>query len=190
MTDLNFIQEYTRNGRELTKEKIEYLTSNSKLKGYVGNRQCGKTYLLYQDLICNAFNNPGDYLVVAPNFPTLRVIQQYIRNCLEDFILDFEPVSVFPSHTIKKISNGSTITFISGVNVNEGFIRGRNYKAVYIDEPRFITRILDLLDLLTLVVARDCGYVSVFGTVNMEFATQLEEIGFKLIYSKEGYNGL
>ena len=35
MTDLNFIQEYTRNGRELTKEKIEYLTSNSKLKGYV-----------------------------------------------------------------------------------------------------------------------------------------------------------
>ena len=145
---------------------------------------------MYQDLICKAFNNPGDYLVVAPNFPTLRVIQQYIRNCLEDFMLDFEPVSVLPSHNIKKIPNGSTITFVSGANVNEGFIRGRNYKAVYVDEPRLITRILDLLDLLVLVVARDCGYVSVFGTVNIEFAAQLEEIGFKLIYSKEGYDGL
>ena len=39
MTDLNFIQEYTRNGRELTKEKKEYFTSNSKLNGYVGNRE-------------------------------------------------------------------------------------------------------------------------------------------------------
>ena len=185
MTDLNFIQEYTRNGRELTKEKIEYLTSNSKLKGYIGNRQCGKTYLLYQDLICNAFNNPGDYLVVAPNFPNLRVIQQYIRNCLEDFMLDFEPVSVFPSHTIKKISNGSTITFISGVNVNEGFIRGRNYKAVYIDEPRFVNDILDLIGLLRPIMASESGYVSVFGTINEEFVSLLEDIGFDLTRSIE-----
>ena len=59
------------------------------------------------------------------------------------------------------------------------------------DILEFVTNIiLDLLDLLTLVVARDCGYVSVFGTINMEFAAQLEEIGFRLIYSKEGYNGL
>ena len=182
MTDIKFVEEYTSNDKAITDDKLEYLQCNSKLKGYVGERQCGKTFLLYQDLICNAFNNPGDYLVVAPNYPTLRIIQQYIRNCLEDFMLDFEPVSSFPSHTIKKIPNGSTITFISGVNVNEGFIRGRNYKAVYIDEPRSITRILDLLDLLTLVVAGDRGYISVFGTVNMEFAAQLEEIGFNLIY--------
>lgn len=190
MTDINFIQECTRNKRELTKDKIDYLINNSRLKGYVGPRQCGKTYLLYQDLICNAFNNPGDYLVVAPNFPTLRTIQQYIKNCLDDFLLNFESVAIVPGYTIKKIPNGSTITFISGANLTEYFLYGKTYKAVYIDEPLLINRILDLIDLLCSLTVCEHSYISVFGTVNIEFTTLLKNIGFELIYSEDEKYGL
>ena len=185
MTDLDFIQECTRNKRELTEDKVKYLTTNSMFKGYIGPRQCGKTYLLYQDLICNAFNNPGDYLVISPNYPTLRTIQEHIKKCLDDFILKFEPVAVFPGHTIKKIPNGSTITFISNANVNEHFLLGRTYKAVYIDEPRFVNDILDLIELLCPIIASESGYVSVFGIINEEFVSLLEDIGFDLTRSIE-----
>ena len=80
MTDIKFIEEYTNNDKAITDDKLEYLQCNSKLKGYVGERQSGKTFLLYQDLVCNAFNIKGDYLVIAPNYPELKLVQDYINN--------------------------------------------------------------------------------------------------------------
>lgn len=186
MTNIDIIKEYTQNGKEIPQDKLDYLTSNKRLKGYIGPRQCGKTYLLYQDLISNAFTNPGDYLVIAPNFPVLRIIQQHIEKCLKEFLLDFEYVSVSPNCTIKKMQNGSTVTFISNSSRMEAeyLMRGkRNYKAVYIDEPRAIDSIFNMIDLLKSSIAQECGYISVFGTINKEFAEELKSIGFKLTYN-------
>lgn len=185
MTDIDFIKEYTQDGNEIAQDKLNYLTSNNRLKGYIGPRQCGKTYLLYQDLICNAFNNPGDYLVIAPNFPSLRLIQQYMEGCLDKFLLDLDSAMTSSSYTIRRISNGSTVTFISGSRITEYFLCGKNYEAVYIDEPRFVDRMLDMVDLLGPAITQKCGYISVFGTVNEEFAEDLRSIEFKLIYSSE-----
>ena len=53
MTDINFIKEYTNNDKIITDDKLEYLQCEDRLKGYVGERQSGKTFLLYQDLILN-----------------------------------------------------------------------------------------------------------------------------------------
>ena len=87
--------------------------------------------------------------------------------------------------TIKKIPNGSTITFMSNANANKYFLLGRTYKAVYIDEPRFVNDILDLIELLRPIIASESGYVSVFGTINEEFISLLEDIGFDLTRSIE-----
>lgn len=185
MTDIDFIKEYTQDGNEIAQDKLNYLTNRNRLKGYIGPRQCGKTYLLYQDLICNAFNNPGDYLVIAPNFPSLRLIQQYMEECLDKFLLDLDSAMTSPSYTIRKIANGSTVTFISGSRITEYFLCGKSYKAVYIDEPRFVDRMLDMVDLLGPIIAQEYGYISIFGTVNKEFAEDLKSIGFNLIYNPE-----
>ena len=90
-----------------------------------------------------------------------------------------------PSYTIRKIANGSTVTFISSSRITEYFLCGKSYKAVYIDEPRFVDRMLDMVDLLGPIIAQEYGYISIFGTVNKEFAEDLKSIGFKLIYNPE-----
>ena len=184
MTDLMFIQNFTNNWNTLSDDKINYLTDTNRLKGYVGPRQSGKSYLLYQDLVCNAFNERADYLVIAPNYPSLRVIQNYVKDCLEGFMLEFETVASFPSYTTRRLPNGSTITFSSGSNLSSTLI-GRRFKNVYIDEPAHIRGICSTISHNILpVVACEGGYVAIFGTMDYEQARQFIDIGFSLTRSE------
>ena len=187
MTDINFIEEYTNNNRTITNDKLEYLQCGNRLKGYVGERQSGKTFLLYQDLVCNAFNIKGDYLVIAPNYPELNLVQDYIKKCLDNFLLDYKKTTSYSYYTIRELPNGSTITFINSHNL-DNFLRGRKFDYIYIDEPRYMEDIFNNITFLTQVVLRHHGQLSVFGTMNLEFANDLEQIGFKLFYSGD-YNG-
>ena len=181
MTDIKFIEEYTNNDKAITDDKLEYLQCNSKLKGYVGERQSGKTFLLYQDLVCNAFNIKGDYLVIAPNYPELKLVQDYIKKCLDNFLLDYKNTISYPNYTIRELPNGSTITFINSHNL-DNFSRGRKFDYIYIDEPRYMEDIFNNIVFLAQVVLRRHGQLSVFGTMNQEFTSELEQMGFNLIY--------
>lgn len=181
MTDIKFIEEYTNNDRTITDDKLRYLQCEDRLKGYVGERQSGKTFLLYQDLVCNAFNVKGDYLVIAPNYPELKLVQDYIKKCLDNFLLDYKKTISYSSYTIRELPNGSTITFINSHNL-DNFSRGRKFDYIYIDEPRYMEDIFNNIIFLVQVVLRHHGQLSVFGTMNQEFTSELEQMGFNLIY--------
>ncbi|MGM9543933.1 MAG: terminase large subunit domain-containing protein, partial [Romboutsia timonensis] len=142
--------------------------------------QSGKTYLLYQDLVCNAFNERADYLVISPNYPSLRIIQNYIESCLEGFMLDFETVASFPNYTIRRLPNGSTITFLSGSNLSSTLI-GRRFKSVYIDEASRIVGIHDtIMNNIMPTVCAEGGYISIFGTMDYEEAKSFMDMGFNI----------
>lgn len=180
MTDLMFIQNHTNNWMELNEDKINYLTDSHRLKGFIGPRQSGKTYLLYQDLVCNAFNERADYLVIAPNYPSLREIQNHIKDCLEGFMLEFETISSFPNYTTRRLPNGSTITFLSGSSLSSTLI-GRRFKSVYIDEAANIQGIHSTISHSILpIVAGEGGYVAIFGTMDYMQARQFMDMGFSL----------
>ena len=172
MTDINFIEEYTNNNRTITNDKLKYLQCGDRLKGYVGERQSGKTFLLYQDLVCNAFNIKGDYLVIAPNYPELNLVQDYIKRCLDNFLLDYKKTTSYSYYTIRELPNGSTITFINSHNL-DNFSRGRRFDYIYIDEPRYMEEILYNITFLTQVVLCHHVQLCVFGIVNLEFANNL-----------------
>lgn len=182
MTDLDFIREFTNNDLPLQDDKTEYLTCNSLLKGYVGPRSCGKTYLLYQDLVCNAFHNKGDYLVLAPNFPTLLSIRIYVSQCLDQFALSMTEIETSFCHTVCRLPNKSTVTFAASSSDALIYIGNKRYDIVYIDEPQHIRNFEEVIETFTPVVQFYNGYIGVFGTIDAMFYEYLIAKGFDLTH--------
>ena len=95
--------------------------------------------------------------------------------------LDYKNTISYPNYTIRELPNGSTITFINSHNL-DNFSRGRKFDYIYIDEPRYMEDIFNNIIFLAQVVLRRHGQLSVFGTMNQEFTSELEQMGFNLIY--------
>ena len=182
MTDIDFINEYTNNERPLTKEKIDYFNSKSRLKGFIGPRQCGKTYTLFQDLACNAFHVKGNYLVLAPNFPNLLSVRLYLGRCLEQFATELQEIERSFVHTSCRLPNGSTVTFTTSMSEGVDFVKGKIYHCVYIDEPRLSSDFDYMVDHFLPIVTRFNGYIGVFGTIEESFNEYLKNKGFDLYY--------
>ena len=182
MTDIDFINEYTNNERPLTKEKIGYFNSESKIKGFIGPRQCGKTYMLFQDLACNAFHVKGNYLVLAPNFPNLLSVRLYLGKCLEQFATELKEIERSFVHTTCRLPNGSTVTFTTSMSEGVDYAKDNIYHSIYIDEPRFSSEFDYIINhfLPTMTILN--GYIGVFGTVDEPFNEYLINKGFDLYY--------
>ena len=183
MTDIDFINEHTNNERPLTKEKIDYFNSNSRLKGFIGPRQCGKTYMLYQDLAYNAFHVKGDYLVLAPNFPNLLSIRLYLGKCLDQFAIKLKEIERSFVHTTCGLPNGSTITFAASMSSEIDFIKYESYRCVFIDEPQYSQNFDEIVDHFLPVVKMFDGYIGIFGTINESFNEYLINKKFDLYYN-------
>ncbi len=183
MTDIDFIIEHTNNEKPLTKEKLDYFNSESRLKGFIGPRQCGKTYMLFQDLACNAFHVIGDYLVLAPNFPNLLTIRLYLANCLDQFAIELDEIERSFVHTTCRLPNGSTITFASSMSDGLDFIKNNLYRSVYIDEPRISQNFDEIINHFLPIVTIYKGYIGVFGTIEESFNEYLINKGFDLYYN-------
>lgn len=183
MTDIDFINEYTNNERPLTKEKTDYFNSKSKIKGFIGPRQCGKTYMLFQDLACNAFHVKGNYLVLAPNFPNLLSIRLYLGKCLDQFAIELEEVNRSFVHTTCRLPNGSTVTFAASMSSDLDFIKNNTYRCVYIDEPQYSQNFDEIIEYFLPIVTIHGGYIGVFGTIDESFNEYLLNKKFDLYYN-------
>ena len=183
MTDIDFINEHTNNEVPLTKEKMDYFNSKSKLKGFIGPRQCGKTFTLYQDLACNAFHVKGDYLVLAPNFPNLLTIRLYLGKCLDQFATELVEIETSFVHTTCRMPNGSTVTFASSMSSDLEFIRDNKYRCVYIDEPQRSQNFDEIIEHFLPIVCMYSGYIGIFGTIDESFNEYLINKKFSLFYN-------
>lgn len=147
---LDFVRDFTFNNRELLDEVIEFLEDDSNFRGYFAPRGTGKSYLLSQDLSYNIANNVGTYIVIAPNYPSLRIIEEYVKSHFEQFDLIIRQRST-PEGLELKFPNGSVVTFISGLNDVEHHLRGQRCDCLYIDELHYIKNYQNIIDTYSLI---------------------------------------